>query len=437
MDKETHCQALEKRKKDLLEEIAALRQELKTRQYSENKYRAFFESSLDALLITSPDGRVMEANAEACRMLGFTQKELIRAGRDGVVDHGDTRLIPALEERARTGRYRGELTFRRKDGTRFPVDITSVLFNAEEDSVRSSIIVRDLSQSKHMETELKRVNSLLESVYMSLDEAVFVVDPATRIIISCNRAAEVIFGYSRDEMTGRNTEFIHENRNSYRRFGKKLTQTLDADGIARTQYRLKKKDGTIFPSEHTVKTVVDDLGRPILHVSVVRDITREKHTAGILEKKQAELAEKARRLEELNTALRVLLEQRDLEKKDLELKFMENLSSLVLPYLDRIRRTGLTDLQEEYVAILELNLRELLKPFQQQSYRKLMGLTPMETKIANQVKQGHRIKEIASRLKISPRTVEFHRDNIRKKLDIKGLKINLQTFLTSPWEYGD
>ncbi len=62
----------------------------------------------------------------------MTGEELVGASRDAILDMSDPRLGPALEERARTGRFRGELRFRRKDGTVFPGEISSALFTGPD-----------------------------------------------------------------------------------------------------------------------------------------------------------------------------------------------------------------------------------------------------------------------------------------------------------------
>ena len=96
---------------------------------SEARYRSLFEYSLDAILQTAPDGRILAANPAACRMLGWREDELVRIGRAGVVDLTDPRLPILLEERARTGKCRGDLLFVRKDGTKFPCHVSSVVFS--------------------------------------------------------------------------------------------------------------------------------------------------------------------------------------------------------------------------------------------------------------------------------------------------------------------
>ena len=118
---------------------------------SEDRYRSVIESTMDALLLTAPDGRILSANQAACRLLGYSEQELIRVGRKGVVDETDPRLGPAFDERTQTGRFRGELTFLRRDGTRFPVEISSSVFTTQHGEQRTSMIVRDITERKKAE----------------------------------------------------------------------------------------------------------------------------------------------------------------------------------------------------------------------------------------------------------------------------------------------
>ena len=59
----------------------------------------------------------------------------------------------------------------------------------------------------------------------------------------------------------------------------------------------------------------------------------------------------------------------------------------------------------------------------------LRKLTPAEIRVACLVQQQHTSKEIADALGLSIRTVEVHRANIRRKLDLKGKSENLSSCL--------
>lgn len=123
---------------------------------SEARYRAVFQNSLDGILLTTPDGSIRAANPEACRLFGRDEAELTRVGRDGVVDPSDRVLATALAERDRSGRYRGEVRLVRKGGTSFPAEVSSVVFQEPSGERFTSMVVRDVSERKRAEEELRR-----------------------------------------------------------------------------------------------------------------------------------------------------------------------------------------------------------------------------------------------------------------------------------------
>ncbi len=112
---------------------------------SEIKYRSFFENSMDAILLTSPDGKILSANQAACNMFGYTEDELIKLGRSAIADLSDSRLPVLLDERKLKGKARGEVTFLRKDRTRLPAEISSAIFKNHEGFELSSMIIRDIT----------------------------------------------------------------------------------------------------------------------------------------------------------------------------------------------------------------------------------------------------------------------------------------------------
>ncbi len=133
---------------------------------SEEKYRAVFENSIDAILLTTPDGTIQEANPAACQMFMMREEEIIRAGISGIVDTSDPRLKSFLEERARIGKLSGEINHRRKDGTIFPGEVSSAFFKDKNGIIRTATIIRDISERRQAEhqlsNELARATGLYE-----------------------------------------------------------------------------------------------------------------------------------------------------------------------------------------------------------------------------------------------------------------------------------
>lgn len=129
---------------------------------SEARFRALFENSIDAVMLTLTDGSVLAANKEMGRMLGMTEEEVIKAGRAGLAVH-DEKLEAALEERRRTGSFRGELFYRKKDGTPIAVEVASAVFEDRDGRALTSMIVRDITERRQMEEELRASRDELEN----------------------------------------------------------------------------------------------------------------------------------------------------------------------------------------------------------------------------------------------------------------------------------
>ncbi|MDX2498966.1 MAG: helix-turn-helix transcriptional regulator, partial [Deltaproteobacteria bacterium] len=150
-----------------------------------------------------------------------------------------------------------------------------------------------------------------------------------------------------------------------------------------------------------------------------------------LRKREVELQAQSHHLGEVNTALKVLLKQREDDKKELGENVLSNVKELISPYLERLKKSRLNTNQKTLIDILDSNLSNMISPFISKLSSKYFNLTPMEVRVANLVKEGKTNKEIAELLCISKNTVLFHRFNIRSKLGLKNKKINLRSHLAS------
>jgi DNA-binding CsgD family transcriptional regulator len=148
-----------------------------------------------------------------------------------------------------------------------------------------------------------------------------------------------------------------------------------------------------------------------------------------LKKREQELEEKSRNLEDANTALKVLLKRREDDKSELEEKVICNVRELILPYIENLKITHVDSHQLNQLSILERNTSEIISPFLRTLSTKYPNLTPMEIKVINFIREGRTTKEMAELLNASARTVEVHRDNIRRKLGLRNKKANLKSHL--------
>lgn len=166
-------------------------------------------------------------------------------------------------------------------------------------------------------------------------------------------------------------------------------------------------------------------------IHVVRDISGKKEVERTLAKKRKELSDKAEELLAANTALKVLLNQRDNDRQELEDRILSNIQNLVMPYLEKLRVSDTPTEYAEYVQVLKSNLKDIVSSFSLKLSSEYFGMTPKEIQVANLIKEGKQSKEIAEMLNMSFDTVNGHRQNIRKKLGLNNKKTNLRAYLHS------
>lgn len=148
-----------------------------------------------------------------------------------------------------------------------------------------------------------------------------------------------------------------------------------------------------------------------------------------IKERQQELEIRTLELEETNGVLKILIERREADKRELEEKVLANVKTLVDPYLRKLRENDLSPTQNIYLQILESNLADITAPFLRNLAMKYTGLTPKEVQVAVHVKDGKSTKQIAQIIDTTVRAVEFHRHSLRDKLNLRNKKANLRTFL--------
>ena len=129
---------------------------------------------------------------------------------------------------------------------------------------------------KAAEQATEESRALIESTFAAMGDAVFVIDPQSRTIISCNASMERMFGYSEDEVLGRTTELLYVNSDDYQALREEAARNLDIGGEFRGEYELRRKDGRIFPCEIATNEISDERGARVGLVSIVRDISERR-----------------------------------------------------------------------------------------------------------------------------------------------------------------
>lgn len=259
---------------------------------SEEKFRSFFESNIDAMLISSPDGVIYSANPAACKMFGRTEEEICRAGRDGLTDPGDPRILEAIAERERNGKFYGELTLVRKDGERFPVELSATTYHDENGVIILGLILREITTRKKAEALTKQsesdYRSLFENSLMGISQV-----KADGKFIRINDAYAKMYGYADSVSMLKARAGVNSNFFSNRSDRKKVLEEVEKLGfVSPREFELNRVDGSKFWALVSVKKIFDKNKKLLYYQAEHIDITSQKK----IEEKWKESEEKYRSL---------------------------------------------------------------------------------------------------------------------------------------------
>jgi PAS domain S-box-containing protein len=236
-----------------------------------------------------------------------------------------------------------------------------------------------------------------------------------------------MLGYARDKIIGRPLiEFVHDDFKEF--MTDQMTQRQRGEET-RFELAWKTKDGDKIHTLAAPRALRDEKGRFIGSMGVLTDITDRIKAEAALREKDTKLERQSKNLVEMNTALKVLLEQREKEKTEIKENLLADIRKLVYPYIEKLENLGLNQDAQTFVSIIKSNLNDLISPLASNLSSKYFALTPSEIQIADLIKHGKTSKEIASILNVSPKAISFHRGNLRKKLGLLNKKINLRTYL--------
>lgn len=292
---------------------------------------------------------------------------------------------------------------------------------------------------KEMENTLKESEEKFRALAENANDGILIASGDGEHVYANKRAAEIT-GYSVSGLLKTTIKDL-AHPDEFEKINKRFKTIILGKHFQR-QYetRIIRKDGKEIPLEVVSARTIWQ-GQPA-DIVIIRDISERKRIEEKLQKAHNELERcvkertreleiKTNSLEETNTAMKVLLEKREEDKTDIENNVLTNVKGLILPYVQKMKKTRLDDRQKAILSIIESNLNEITSPFSRKMSLKYLNLTPQEIQIANLIEHGNSTKKIAEILNLSPRTVETHRKNIRNKIGLEGKRANLRSHLLS------
>lgn len=206
----------------------------------------------------------------------------------------------------------------------------------------------------------------------------------------------------------------------------RMTSDIIADdnpvGVVEVFYRKvvpTTAEGPFLKEEYAlIRAVAERVASVLMHMKAEADL-RAAH-------KDIQREHKA--LQEANTALRAVMSRLEEDKREIKASILSNIQKIIMPLVFELE-LEVRGPERSYVTLLRQSLQDIASPFLTQISRNHMQLTPGEIAISTMIRNGLSTKEIAQLRSISRATVQRHRENIRRKLNLKNRKINLATYL--------
>ncbi|MGF7117653.1 PAS domain S-box protein [Methanobacterium oryzae] len=259
---------------------------------NEVRYRSLYENSFDAILMTKPDGSILSANPAACQMFNMTEKELKETGHEGIVVK-ESYLSHFLNEGTEEDKSSTEIIFRQKDGSHFIGEVTSSFFTDVDGTVKTSMIIRDVSERKKIEEELRQAHSYLEEkveertaeLQNALNEVSDLYNNApcgyhsldkNGYFVQINDTELNWLQYSREEIVKGKKMIDLITDESIETFKKYFSLLKECGEIYGLELDMVKKDGSILPILLNATALTDPSGKFVMSRSTLFDITERK-----------------------------------------------------------------------------------------------------------------------------------------------------------------
>ncbi len=408
-----------------MQDITERKRAEKALRESEEKYRLIVDNAITPIIYFDLDGHVQLVNAVGAKNLGGTASDYMGKSVLEILPDFADETLERINKIKETG-----LGFEVEDVVELPWGkswfLTSVqpVKDTSGEIIAIQLIGVDITDRKQMEQALRESEEKARALLNATTDMAVLMD-TEGVMLAINKAGAEKIGKTVDDLVG---------TCSYEYFSPGLAESrkVAIDKVIQTGEPLRNEDedeGLVL--DQNIYPMFDERGDVNGVAVFLLDITERRRAEEELIERKKELESKTIDLEEMNTALRVLLKKREEDKTVLEEKVLFSVKDLIFPYLEKLKISDVDHRQKTYLNIIESNLNDIVSPFMTLRSSKLHRLTPTEIHVANLVKQGRSTKEIAEILNLAISTINSHRDSIRRKLGINKRKINLRTHLIS------
>lgn len=243
---------------------------------SEKRYKSTFEQANVGIAHINLKWEWIVVNHSLCKMLNYTQEELMQKSLDSITYpddiKSDAKLLKKLLSQEQEN-YKIQKRYFRKDGSILWVMLSvSLIKDIENNPLYFILIIEDI----HLQKEIAQQSAQAQVVFNSTKEAIVVANSNSRII-DVNPAFEHISGYKKEEAIGKHTHFLKSGKHPLD-FYNEMSRTLKKTGLWSGEILNRNKSGEIYPAYLNINAVWDDEGNILQYIGVLTDISLLKQS---------------------------------------------------------------------------------------------------------------------------------------------------------------
>lgn len=310
----------------------------------ENKYNEYFIKSPEAILIANRNGKYVDANPAACRLLKYTRNQIVNRNIADIVSEKNVdKALLAFNENIKKGYAKVNLSVKKSNNE-------EIIISLNASTLSNGLLIafcKDITKEVEYLEEIKKNKRLLDSLIDNARDSIIVINEDGNIMF-WNSESENLFGYKKEEVIGKYLHSLITTKEDYENHKipfKNFTKTGKGSAIDKIiEMKAVKKSGEIFPVELSVSGLKNE--NNWWAIGIIRDITQRKIEENKLKKakKEAEIANYSKSM------------------------FLANMSheirtpmNGIIGFLDLIKSTELNSEQKEYIKIISESSDSLLK----------------------------------------------------------------------------
>lgn len=400
------------------------------------KFSELYEFAPCGYLNIEGNGLISRINLAGVALLGDTRQSILRSGFNRYVNPDFRNLYHiALSKAAETGQRQG-LELQLGTTGNLPRWVWADIgtdFGSKGTVRQYRMTLADISLKKQLEHRLRVSDIRYRNLFAGMGNGAVVLEIAERNpdggvkdarFVEVNAAFERLTGMQRDQVVGRTIREVWPDREQFW-FDQIDTairqgQSIEVETFHRSLGKYFLYSVFQLEDKHFGASFIDITARVGVKQALKNDI----------QNLEGQVRDSTSKVQEAHTAVRVLLKHSSEGQQSAEEKMVSNLNDLTLPLLEKLSVSKLSPRQRKLLDAALSSLEDIASPLSHYFRMDNQRLTPTEIQVAGLIRQGKSTKEIAAIEGVATSTIDFHRNNIRRKLKLTR-DANLQTHLNA------